>query len=253
VSRAAATRPTNRMSSAAVSPLPSEGYFRRSESPLHSLAFVLPLMILFEIATSFHPSSPIAFRLLQLFFQQLGATGRFIPALSLVGILLSWHIARKDSWRLRIDTLWGMGLESWMLCLPLVTLGIAFARWNIHVPLYGKADALRDETILSVGAGVYEELVFRLMLMTVIMLVTADVLRLPKLSSNLLMVGSSAILFSLYHYLGTETFQWRSFAFRTVAGIYFSILFLTRGFGITAGCHVAYDIMIVALQAWASR
>jgi membrane protease YdiL (CAAX protease family) len=250
VSRAATSRA---MTSATVGPLLSDGYFRRSESPLHSLAFVLPMMILFEIATSFHPSSPIAFRLLQVFFKQLGATGRFIPALSLVGILLSWHIARKDSWRVRIETLWGMSVESWMLCLPLVTLGIAFARWNIHVPLYGRTEALRDETILSVGAGVYEELVFRLMLMTAIMLLTADVLRLPKAWSNLLMVASSAVLFSLYHYLGAEAFQWRSFAFRAVAGIYFSVLFLTRGFGITAGCHVAYDIMVVGLQAWASR
>ena len=251
MSRVAASRAAS--TSSAVGPLLSEGYLKRSESPLHSLAFILPLVILFEIATTFHPSSPIAFRLLQLFFKQLGATGRFIPALSLVGILLAWHIARKDSWRVRIETLWGMGLESWLLCLPLVTLGIAFARWDIHVPLYGRSEVLRDQTILSVGAGVYEELVFRLILMTAIMLVTADMLRLPKRWCGLLMVVCSAVLFSLYHYLGAEAFQWRSFAFRAVAGIYFSVLFLTRGFGITAGCHVAYDIMIVALQAWAAR
>lgn len=250
MSRAVASRS---VPGSAVAPLLSDGYLKRSESPLHSLAFVLPLVIIFEIATTFHPSSPIAFRLLQLFFKQLGATGRFIPALSLVGILLAWHIARKDSWKIRVETLWGMGLESWLLCLPLVALGIAFARWDIHVPLYGRTDVLRDQTILSVGAGVYEELVFRLILMTAIMLVTADMLRLPKLWSGLLMVVSSAVLFSLYHYLGSEAFQWRSFAFRAVAGIYFSVLFLTRGFGVTAGCHVAYDIMIVALQAWAVR
>jgi len=250
VSRVAASRA---VSSGAGAPLLGEGYLKRSESPLYSLAFVLPLVILFEVATSFHPSSPIAFHLLQLFFKQLGATGRFIPALSLVGILLSWHIARKDPWRLKAETLWGMALESWLLCLPLVMLGIAFARWDIHVPLYGRAEMLRDQTILSVGAGIYEELVFRLILMTAIMLITADILRLPKLWSGLLMVASSAILFSLYHYLGAESFQWRSFAFRALAGIYFSVLFLTRGFGITAGCHVGYDIMIVLLQAWGGR
>jgi len=247
VTRLAASRTVSNSQS---THLLGDGYLKRSESPLHSLAFVLPLMIVFEVATSFHPASPIAFHLLQVFFRQLGATGRFIPALSLVGILLAWHIARKDPWRLRIETLWGMLLESCLLSLPLVTLGIAFARWDIHVPLYGHADALRDQTILSIGAGVYEELVFRLILMTAIMLVTADMLRMPRLWSGLLMVGSSAILFSLYHYLGSEPFHWESFAFRALAGIYFSVLFLTRGFGITAGCHVAYDVIIVALQAW---
>ena len=142
-----------------------------------------------------------------------------------------------------------MAMESLTLAIPLLALGISSARWNIHVPLWGPATSWRDETILSLGAGIYEELVFRLILMTLLMLLLSDMLGLPKLWANLLMVSISAILFSLYHYLGHETFQWQSFAFRTIAGIYFAGLFLTRGFGITAGCHISYDIMIVALQA----
>jgi hypothetical protein len=51
--------------------------------------------------------------------------------------------------------------------------------------------------------------------------------------------------------LGTESFQLQSFVFRTGAGLYFAVLFLTRGFGITAGCHIAYDITIITLQAFA--
>jgi membrane protease YdiL (CAAX protease family) len=142
-----------------------------------------------------------------------------------------------------------MAMESLFLAIPLLALGISSARWNIHVPLWGRAEAWRDDAILSLGAGIYEELVFRLILMTLLVLLFADLLRLPKLWSNLLMVSISAVLFSLYHYLGHEAFQWQSFAFRTVAGIYFAGLFLTRGFGITAGCHISYDILIVALQA----
>ncbi len=230
-----------------------DGYLRRSELPLHSLAFVLPVLVVFELASYFHRSDPIAFRLLQLFFRHLGAPGRFIPALSVVVILLSWHIVRRDPWRLRLQTLWGMLLESWTLALPLLVLGISFARWNIHVPLYGRLESWRDDTILSLGAGVYEELVFRLILMTLLMMLLSDVLRFSRWPAGVLMVLISAVLFSLYHYLGNEAFQWRSFSFRTVAGVYFAGLFLTRGFGITAGCHVCYDILIVAVQAWLSR
>jgi membrane protease YdiL (CAAX protease family) len=227
------------------------GYFRKSELPLHSLIFLLPLMALFEVGTRFHPADPIAFRLLQLFFAQLGATGRYLPAMLLVGILLCWHLARRDGWSVKLETLAAMALESWALSLPLLVLGMGFSRWNIHVPLYANGDAWRDDTVLSLGAGIYEELVFRLILMTLLMLILADFLKLKKTTSGLLMVLISAVLFSLYHYLGNEAFQWRSFVFRTVAGVYFAGIFLTRGFGITAGCHIAYDILIVALQALA--
>lgn len=230
-----------------------DGYFQRSELPLHSLAFLLPAMFLFEVGTTYHPSDPIAFRMMQTFFRDLGATGRFLPALALAGILLSWHIARRDAWTVKIETLWVMAFESIALALPLLALGAAFARWNIHLPLAAQTTGWRDETVLSLGAGVYEEAVFRLILMTAVFLLLADVLRAPKFVSNLLMVLTSAVLFSLYHYLGTESFELRSFVFRTIAGIYFAVLFLTRGFGITAGCHIFYDVLIVALQAMAIR
>jgi Type II CAAX prenyl endopeptidase Rce1-like len=227
------------------------GYFQRSELPLYALVFLLPAMILFEIGISFHPADPIAFHILQLFFNQLGATGRFIPLLSIVAILLTWHIARKDPWKIDMETLWGMLVESLLLALPLLALGIAVARWHIHIPLQAHFHISSDNVILSVGAGIYEEFVFRLALMTLVSIVTLDLLRIPKSLSNLLMVSSSAVLFSLYHYLGAEQFQMQSFVFRASAGIYFAMLFLTRGFGVTCGCHIAYDIAIVLLQSFA--
>jgi hypothetical protein len=225
-------------------------YIKQSELPLHSLVFLLPAMVLFELGMSFHPSDPIAFRLLQIFFRQLGATGRFVPLLSVVAILLTWHIVRKDPWEIRFETLWGMLLESLMLALPLLALGISVSRWRIHIPLAGEMLPWENNAVLSLGAGVYEEFVFRMGLMTLISILAADVFKLHKWLSNLLMVSASAVLFSLYHYLGAETFQMQSFVFRTVAGVYFGVLFLTRGFGITAGCHVLYDIIVVTLQSF---
>jgi hypothetical protein len=226
-------------------------YFKRSELPLYSFAFLLPAMVLFEIGDSAHPADPIAFRMLQIFFHQLGATGRFIPFFFLTGILLVWHIVRKDPWKIHVETLWGMFLESCVWAIPLLALGVAVARWNIHVPLFASASIWRDNVVLSLGAGIYEEFVFRLVLMTLISLILADLLIVHKSLSNLLMVLMSAVLFSLYHYLGAEPFQMRSFVFRTGAGIYFAGLFITRGFGVTAGCHIAYDIVIVTLQSFA--
>jgi len=225
-------------------------YLKQSELPLHSLIFLLPAMVLFEVGISLHPSDPIAFRLLQIFFHQTGASGRFLPLLSVVAILLTWHIARKDPWTVRLDTLWGMSIECLLLAIPLLALGISLARWRIHIPLAAREQIWSNNAVLSLGAGVYEEFVFRLGLMTVISILIADVLKMRKGLSGLLMVSISAILFSLYHYLGPETFQLQSFVFRTVAGVFFGILFLTRGFGITAGTHIAYDLVVVTMQSF---
>ena len=227
------------------------GYIQRSELPLHGLVFLIPAMVLFEVGISYQPADPIAFRILQIFFNVFGATGRFVPVLSIVAILLTWHIARKDPWHINMETLWGMLVESILLSLPLLALGTAMARWRIRVPLAAPFGYWGNNALLSLGAGIYEEFVFRLVLMTLIFIVAADVLKLRKWFSQLLMVAISAVLFSLYHYLGPESFQLQSFVFRTGAGVYFAVLFLSRGFGITCGCHIAYDLTVVMLHTFA--
>ncbi len=228
--------------------LPS-GYFRRSELPLHGLVFLLPAVVLFEVGTRVHPADPIAFRMLQRVFEQLGASGRCLPALLLILMLLGWHVARGDAWKISFSTLWMMAVESWALCLPLLALGVGVARWNIRLPLAAGPERLVQNAILSLGAGIYEELLFRLILMTLLWVFLIDVMRLNRRGASILIVIISGVLFSLYHYLGSEPFQYRTFVFRAIAGAYFAVLFLTRGFGITCGCHTIYDIIIVAVQA----
>jgi membrane protease YdiL (CAAX protease family) len=108
--------------------------------------------------------------------------------------------------------------------------------------------------VLSVGAGIYEELVFRLAAFTLLTILLVDVLQMKRGWAVLLMVVVSAVLFAKYHYQdGGETFAWQTFAFRTGAGIYFGALFCRRGFGVTCGAHSAYDIMAVLLPALTSR
>ena len=77
----------------------------------------------------------------------------------------------------------------------------------------------------------------------------------PKGRAIPLMVVLSAVSFSLYHYQlpwlfcsGSEQFEWQSFVFRALAGIYFGMIFMWRGFGLTAGAHASYDITIVLLR-----
>jgi hypothetical protein len=55
-----------------------------------------------------------------------------------------------------------------------------------------------------------------------------------------------ALVFSLFHYVGPlgDPFALGSFTFRAVAGLLFSILYLLRGFGITAWTHALYDVFL---------
>ena len=106
--------------------------------------------------------------------------------------------------------------------------------------------------VASVGAGLYEELVFRLVLITLAHLVLVDLARLPKSYANVGIVLVSGLTFSLYHYTGSETFDVQSFVFRSLAGFYFAALFMARGFGVTVGSHAVYDIIVQTLRLLAT-
>ena len=230
----------------------ASGYLARSAGPLTSLVFLLPLIFIYEVGTRLLLSDPVkgtqhivAFTMMQQFFALFGAYGRHLPAMAVVAILLSWHIARKDAWNVSLPTMLGMAVESIALGLPLIIFGVLLARL---VPMSAStSEGIGQTVILSLGAGVYEELVFRLILCTTLAIVLRDVMRIDVKLSTLLLVFLSATLFSAYHYLGNEAFHWRIFVFRMVAGVYFAGLFVARGFGVTAGTHMAYDILIVML------
>ena len=245
------------------------GYLEHSSSPLVSLVFVLPLILIYEVGTHGRwggghaggagnappPQHVIAFTLLQQFFGLFGATGRSLPALAVVGILLAWHVARQDRWRVRWPTLGGMAIEGSLLSLPLLALSVLVAQLLRTLPMAAAGHPALgagrmppdDLLILCLGAGIYEELVFRLILLTVLTLFVKDLLQFPKGAATLFVVLLSSVMFSGYHYLGAEAFHWRTFAFRTLAGIYFGVLFLTRGFGVTAATHAAYDILVLII------
>ncbi|HEY1686098.1 MAG TPA: CPBP family intramembrane glutamic endopeptidase [Tepidisphaeraceae bacterium] len=234
--------------------IPSNVYFNKSWQPWPSLIFLLPLMVFYELGTRLFAVDPVhhtqvrilAFDLIQNFFFFFGVTGRQIPPLAVVGILLAWHIARNDSWKFDPGILFKMGLESILLGLPVILLSLLCAR---HLPLAHPASTnWREMLVLSVGAGVYEELVFRLIAFTLLAILLLDVMKVRRNVAGPLIVLIPAILFSLYHYLGPEHFSWRSFVFRMLAGAYFGAIFLCRGFGVTAGSHAAYDAMIVILS-----
>ncbi len=235
-------------------PLPL-GYLQKSQTPLTCLVFLLPMLVLYEVGTHYFATDRIrAFGDMLQFFRLFGAGGKYLPTLAVPAILLSWHIARKDQWELDFGTAACMMLESVIWCLPLFALD-ALSKNYIPLQAAGQPTGAWPEMIvLSVGAGIYEELVFRLAAFTVLSILLVDLLRMHRGWSIPVMVVFSALLFAKYHYQeGGEQFLWQTFAFRTGAGIYFGALFFRRGFGVTCGAHSAYDILAVLLPALTPR
>lgn len=242
--RAAARTGTRRGSAQSL----SGGYLERSAQPLTTLLFLAPLLVIYEVGT-WHVATDhaaqteqrvIAFNLLRDFLGLFGASGRYLPPLAVVGVLLAWHVARRDPWVLHVGTAAAMVVESLLLGIPVLAIGIFLRRYLL--PLAAGAHP-GSEAVLSIGAGIYEELVFRLFAFTVLNIVLIDLVGMRKLLGYIVIVSISSVLFSLYHYLGPEDFAWDTLVFRTLAGAYFGVLFLVRGFGITAGAHAAYDLI----------
>ena len=110
---------------------------------------------------------------------------------------------------------------------------------------------LPTQLMISLGAGLYEELLFRVLLVAGLAYGARRLLGWSPLASGVLAAVVGALIFSAFHYVGPlgDQLTLGSFTFRAVAGLLFSGLYLTRGFGITAWTHALYDVILVAMGA----
>lgn len=100
--------------------------------------------------------------------------------------------------------------------------------------------------VLSLGAGLYEELVFRVVLVGGLFWILKRFL--PKAwQAYVIAALIGAFLFSLVHYLGPlgDPFTFASFTFRFLFGLALNGVFLLRGFGAAAWTHALYDVLVV--------
>jgi membrane protease YdiL (CAAX protease family) len=230
---------------------------------LASLAFAAPLLLAYEIGVLL--LGPQAIRnaadvWMRRILDLLGLTQYFVLPLATCGLLLAWHHLVRQPWRFRWSVLYGMLLESLVFGFVLVLI----AGWQSRLFTGGQPACAAVETesgralaatvVAYLGAGIYEEVLFRLMLLPA----AAWACRLAGRSWRAGWVTgavATSLLFAVVHYhwdftlLGWhfstapgEIFAWSSFWFRTLAGAAFSALFLLRGFGVTAGTHAAYDL-----------
>ena len=234
-------------------------YWALSRSHRYSLLFALPLLLLYELLEAISPvraqggviRNGADVLLTSLFTVLLGSRGPLVFMALVIGVSL-WLIRRDRSAGLpRVGVFAAMFGESLVLAL-LFGLLVGTATMQLLGPLRSLAagggldGSVLDRLTLSLGAGLYEELLFRV----VIVALLANGFRLLGIRRVLAGIGATvlgALLFSAFHYIGPlgEPLQLESFVFRALAGLAFSALYLLRGFGITAWTHALYDVAVL--------
>mgnify|MGYP002526056220 CR=1 FL=1 len=233
----------------------SDEYWAQTRQPLLCLVFLFPLLAAYEVGVLMAGGDDVnAIRNGADFWMRDGLRligldyALLLPGLVLAGLLL-WHIVGRYPWKLPVETLVGMLAESLLFAFVLVIFGqltdylFRHAEAAVSMSVPGQADILRAITFL--GAGVYEEFMFRLCLLPVCYGLFRLLQLQPKWSAGLSILVTS-LVFSLAHYVGpsADTLVLFTFTFRALAGAFFAALFVVRGFGITVGCHAAYDLLV---------
>lgn len=233
-------------------------YWRLSRSPRYSLVFALPLLVAYEVAARLITHGETGVRngadviLKSLFVWVGGRDGILVFDLLLVGIG-GWLVLRD---RRRS----GEGVRPGVLALMLgesVVLAFAFGavasvltglilRGPAALSIGGGSLDLPTQLMVSLGAGIYEELLFRVILVSGLLLLARRVFRWGTGAANAFAVVLGALIFAAFHYIGPygDRLELPSFVFRTVAGLLFSGLYVARGYGITAWTHALYDIFL---------
>jgi hypothetical protein len=237
-------------------------YLTLSTRPLHILVFLIPFLALYELGSIFylrHPKegfqeSIAAYGLLDSFFRAFGAASFHIPSILLIAILLIWHVLERDPLGIRGSVLFRMLAESVLWTVPLLVFGLLIQPQR---PLIGAdADLIRQswqaKLTLSAGAGVYEELLFRFVIISGVHFVVADLLRGSKGVGYTIGAVVSAVAFAMYHNISHPGggVDLQLLAYFSIAGLYFAALFIFRGFGIAVASHFLYDaVVLVAIPA----
>ena len=234
----------------------------------------------------------VSFVWVQNFLHYLGMNTKnawlFAPIVVILTLLILQLVARQ-SWKIRPADFLTMSVECIVLAVPLIVLSLVLNRVpnkqlaadNFYeittcktcpLPLQ-QSKTVSDSSssyvrlcrpgvmmdlLTGIGAGIYEELIFRLLLISLSMVFLETVLGIHRTKAVIISVIVSSVLFSLHHHFifldgqfaKKEIFTMTRFAFRTIAGIFFAIIYAVRGFGIAAGTHAFYDIIATLLNAW---
>lgn len=232
-------------------------YHRETSSLLYSYLISLPLLLLYEVLISIsQPDTGTIVRVsvdvwIRTLFSYVSdhVISILLIVVAVVGLIIL-YIERKRLQRLKLRYFLYMLAESvgYALLLALILSGIVTLLFNF-APSGGIHSLTKLQKLaLSLGAGIYEELFFRVLLVSALLVLFKQFM--PRKKASVLAIIIAALLFSGVHYVGTlgDSFTFSSFLFRFLFGIGLNILYLKRGFGVAAWTHAFYDAFVIIFR-----
>ncbi|MBN1543054.1 CPBP family intramembrane metalloprotease [candidate division KSB1 bacterium] len=225
-------------------------YFKASKSPAYGLIAVLPLMVAYEILfIKIYGDQTVQVRnLVDLTIRQIlarmGLHNNIILVLILAAAVIALILRDQHSQPIRLAFLGGVIIES---AVYASLVGLLIHRLTAAVlSMSGGSEAFLQQVMLSLGAGVYEELVFRAIIYHFTALPLIRYLATSPFVAYAIAAVLSSTLFAALHYLGSETFTWYSGYYRFFAGLFFCALYQLRGLGVASWTHAFYDLFLYA-------
>ena len=242
---------TSGSASAAVAPKGLKGIvasLRGPSDPWTDLGLTLPIFLGYHVGVAFLPKRNAAdfmsSALVDLAGQSILAYLALTAAIGgvLVGTLVMVGRGKQLSWK-RFALVLAEG-AAYAIAMRLVA-GYVVGSLRLGAGDGGPFTGL----IMSLGAGFYEEIAFRVVLFG---LGAKLLTRFIKKQQLLLVLGwalLTSLVFSGWHYVGpfSDSFALGSFLFRAVCGIVFVSIYRFRGFAPVVWCHALYDIWVLVL------
>ncbi|HEY8105895.1 MAG TPA: CPBP family glutamic-type intramembrane protease [Gemmatimonadales bacterium] len=233
-------------------------YWRLSKSPRYSLLFALPLLLVYEaLAFALSHDALTGVRngadvLLKSAFVWLGGrSGLIVFGVLLIGTGVALILRDRAAGRPRLTIFLAMAGESvlYAALFGAVAGGLTGLLLQGLVRLTIGVEPRLDlptQLMISLGAGIYEELLFRVLIVGLLAWLARRVFGWREVWAGVFATTVGALIFSAFHYIGPygDRLALPSFTFRVIAGVLFSGLYLTRGFGITAWTHALYDVLV---------
>jgi membrane protease YdiL (CAAX protease family) len=228
-----------------------QDYFQKSKSPFYSFVITLPIFLIYELGlflmrdTEFSYIKNGADVLIEEAISTLGFDIFYISSslFLLVFFIVAYYQKRNyDSFKIYKSYLFLMLFESLIYASLLLFFLGSMGLYLMDISV----ENVQFNLILSLGAGIYEELIFRVFSLFIFYRLVKFIFKsMNHFSAQFFALFLSSILFSLFHFIGAESFTQDAFTIRFIAGILLGLLYINRGFGITAITHSFYDIFVI--------
>ena len=236
------------------------GYAAATRTATYGFLAALPLFVLYEVGVLLANTGPGEIRVgadvwLKTLLAALGGTGWAALGGVLLAIGLGVWWRERDRRPPLVPRYFGLLLlESLAYAVVLAFLvggvvGVLFGGWIWPDAALAQLArlGLGLQLALSIGAGLYEELVFRVLLVGGLFWLVGAASSLDRRRAYVLAAVVGAVVFSAVHHVGPygDPFTLPVFTFRFLFGLALNAVYLIRGFALAAWTHALYDVLVV--------